>query len=308
MQLSRFFSYIVLFLAFVASGFAECGGTERWGVKDGTDTDSRPVNLNDIKSISIAQLISIQEPHLPPRDDNETRLSEETHVYRVKARLVKWKEEAGETGDSDYHLVLTDDTLRFTEGRGTPTGHSVIGEIPDPDCLSGAHGNFGNSSPFLPANPTSTLSMRGARNAMNTQFPDAVFDGSWNDGGGIPVEVIGVGYFDPAHGQVGRAPNNIEIHPILSITFSGQQEDVANVRVVAPKTAGLTSLSRGSELSGANTEASPIWQYTMITAESADRLLTSANALGTEGWEMVNVAVDANRPDRYLAYLKRLRK
>jgi hypothetical protein len=308
MRMNRFFGYCAVVFIFVASGFAQCGGTERWGVKDGTDTDSRPVDLSDIKSISIAELISIKEPQLPPRDDNETRLPQETHVYRVKARLVKWKEEAGGTGDNDYHLVLTDDTLSFTQGRGKPTGHSFIGEIPDPDCLSGAHGNFGNSSPFLPSNPTSALTIKGARSAMNAQFPDAVFDGSWNDGRSIPVEVTGVGYFDPAHGQVGRAPNNIEIHPILSVSFSGQQEDVANLHVASPNAANIASVSRKSESAGAHPEASPVWQYTMITAESADKLLTSANALGAEGWEMVSVAVDTNRPDRYVAYLKRLSK
>ena len=308
MKENRFLRHVSVFMILCASALAQCGGTERWGVKDGTDTNSRPVDLNDIKAISIAELVSIQEPHLPPRDDNETRLPEETHLYRVKARLVKWKEEAGETGDNDYHLVLTDDTLRFTQGRGTPTGHSFIGEVPDPDCLSGAHGNFGNASPFLPANPTSPLSIRGARNAMNAQFPDAVFDGSWNDGGGTPVEVVGVGYFDPAHGQVGRAPNNIEIHPILSITFSEQQEDVGNLRIAAPNTANVASISRRSEATGAGAEVSPVWQYTMITAESGDKLLTSANALGAQGWEMVGVAVDTNRPDRYVAYLKRLNK
>ncbi|MGB8725515.1 MAG: hypothetical protein WCD15_22365 [Terriglobales bacterium] len=46
----------------------------------------------------------------------------------------------------------------------------------------------------------------------------------------------------------------------------------------------------------------------MITADSADKLLSSANALGAEGWEMISVAVDANRPDRYVGYLKRLMK
>ncbi|MGB8725514.1 MAG: hypothetical protein WCD15_22360 [Terriglobales bacterium] len=170
-------SYVAVVFIFVASGFAQCGGTERWGVKDGTDPSASQVDLSNIKSVSIEELIGIQEPQLPPRNDNETRLPQETHVYRVQARLVKWKEEAGDTGDNDYHLVLTDDTLRFTQSRGKPTGHSFIGEIPDPDCLSGAHGEFGNSSPFLPANPNSHLSIRGARSAIEAQFPNAVFDG-----------------------------------------------------------------------------------------------------------------------------------
>jgi len=307
MQLNRSFSYVVLFVAFVTSGFAQCGGTERWGVKDGTDTDSKPVDLTDIKSISIEELVSIQEPRLPPRNDNETRLPEETHVYRVKARLMKWKEEAGETGDNDYHLVLTDDTLRFTQSRGAPTGHSFIGEIPDPDCLSGAHGDFGTSSPFLPNNPNSHLSIKGARSALESQFPNAVFDGGWNDGGGIPVEVVGVGYFDPAHGQVGRAPNNIEIHPILSISFSEQPENTA-LRMASPSTTNVASAKNSPGRGASEAPAGSGWEYTMITADSTDKLLTSANALGAEGWEMVSVVVDTTRQDRYVGYLKRLKK
>jgi len=290
---------------FASTMFAECGGTERWGVKDGTDPDASHVDLTNITPISIDELIHIQEPHLPPMGDNETRLPQETHVYRVQARLVKWKEEAGETGDSDFHLVLTDDTLKYTKPHGTPTGHSFIGEIPDPDCLAGAHGNFGTSSPFLPVSATAPLSIRGARNAITAQFPDAVLDGGWNDAGGIPVEIIGVDYFDPAHGQVGRAPNNIEIHPILSITFP-EQTDFSLAHAAAPPAAGAHAAASAS--APATTLASAtagVWQYTMISSDSADKLLASANALGAQGWEMVSVAVDTNRPDRYVGYLKR---
>ena len=170
MKMHRLLKYVCLILMLGASGLAQCGGPERWGVKDGTDTDSRPVDLNDIKSISISDLVGIQEPGLPPRTDNETRLPQETHVYKVKARLVKWKEEAGETGDNDYPLVLTDDTLRFTQGRGKPTGHSFIGEIPDPDCLPGANGTFGNTSPFLPTNPNAPLYIAGFSAACSTRL------------------------------------------------------------------------------------------------------------------------------------------
>ena len=35
----------------------------------------------------------------------------------------------------------------------------------------------------------------------------------------LPVTVTGVGFFDPIHGQTGVAPNGIELHPILEITF-----------------------------------------------------------------------------------------
>jgi len=36
----------------------------------------------------------------------------------------------------------------------------------------------------------------------------------------IPVTVMGVGFYDPIHGQEGVAPNGIELHPILEIKFN----------------------------------------------------------------------------------------
>jgi hypothetical protein len=36
----------------------------------------------------------------------------------------------------------------------------------------------------------------------------------------IPVTVTGIGFFDPIHGQEGVAPNGVELHPILEITFN----------------------------------------------------------------------------------------
>ncbi len=312
MRFERLFKQLLMFLLLLlGSAAAQCGGTERWAVKDGTDPKVNQVDLSHIQDVSVQDLIAIAEPNLPSRDDNTTRVvPDETHVYRVQARLVKWKEEAGETGDNDYHLVLTDDTLKYTQPHKKPTGHSLIGEIPDPDCLSGAHGDFGGSSPFLPASSDAQLSIRGARRAIEAQFPDAVFDGGWNDAGGIPVEIIGVSYFDPPHGQVGRAPNNLEIHPILSITFPEQSEFAAVHAAAMTEAHGSTGINRPTRATeaAATGTSGPHWQYTMITANSADKLLASANALGSEGWEMVSVAVDTNRPDRYVGYLKRPRK
>ena len=63
------------------------------------------------------------------------------------------------------------------------------------------------------------LDIRKARRALEQQTPNADVNGGWNDMGGILVEIVGVGFFDRAHGQTGRAPNNLEIHPILSVSF-----------------------------------------------------------------------------------------
>ena len=39
------------------------------------------------------------------------------------------------------------------------------------------------------------------------------------DGSGTTDISTGVGFFDRDHGQTGAAPNNIELHPVLSIRF-----------------------------------------------------------------------------------------
>ena len=95
-----------------------------------------------------------------------------THVYRVRARLIKWKHET----DSDYHLVLTDDPLRYTDDSAgvQATGHSVIGEIPDQNCVSGAHATFGTSTPFQSG-------ISAARSSLDQQFPNADQSGAWNE-------------------------------------------------------------------------------------------------------------------------------
>jgi hypothetical protein len=295
-------TFAVLVCNFIA--FGQCGGTERWAVKDGTDPGAQQIDFQNPVDIAIPELLALPEPSRPAQGDNTTRIvPNETQLYRVQARLVQWRKEAGDRGDSDFHLVLTDSTLDFTPGKKQPTGHSFVGEIPDPDCLAGANGTFGTSSPFLPSDPNATLSIRTARQALEGQFPDADLEGGWNDAGGIPVEVIGVGFYDFPHGQVGRAPNNLEIHPILSISFPSQVPPAFQ-----PATVGHAPAGTSHPVPAKATPTVGQWDYTMISAASAELLLSSANKLGKEGWEMVGFALDTNRRSRYVGYLKKPHK
>ncbi|HKV26063.1 MAG TPA: hypothetical protein VJN93_15825 [Candidatus Acidoferrum sp.] len=203
-----------LSLFWAYSGAAQCGGEERWAVKDGTDASADQVKFSNVVNETLAALIQRKEPKLPA--DNTTRIvPQETSVVQLQARLIQWKLEA----DSDYHLVLTDDTLQFTPAGGKPTGHSLIGEIPDPNCLSGSHDDFGTQSPFVQIAGNPPMGIATARQQLNEAFPNADLTGGWNDAGGARVEIIGVTFYDPPHGQVSRAPNNLELHPIVSIKF-----------------------------------------------------------------------------------------
>src|ERR1700704_5547669 len=80
---------LTLFLAATAAA-QNCGGKERWGPKDGTDQQAPNIDLTNITSEAVTDLVSIPQPQLP--GDNTTRIvPDEMHVYRVRARLVKWK-------------------------------------------------------------------------------------------------------------------------------------------------------------------------------------------------------------------------
>jgi len=149
--------------------------------------------------------------------------------------------------------------------------------VPDPSCFSGSDGSFGSQTPFADA-------ITSARQTIDQRFPNADQSGKWNDGADAQVEITGIGFFDRPHKQTGRAPNNIEIHPILSIRFLEQPSPTPSPQ---PSPTGDQ------------------WEYQMISAANATDLLNQANAQGTQGWELAGVAVDTSRPDKYVGFLKR---
>lgn len=157
-------------------------GKERWSVKTGCDPDAAAVPLAP-RPTTIAQLRAIPAPSRLPN----TRIpSAEEAVYTVSATLTGYKEEA----DGDYHLVLADEH-----------GQTMIAEIPNP-------GFVGIGSPFL----------KGIVASRST------FDAHFAPSGRlqpvrVPVSVTGVAFLDRIHGQDGVAPNGIELHPVLSISF-----------------------------------------------------------------------------------------
>ncbi len=191
--------------------YAQCGGTERWFVKVGTDPDAVKIDLNTIIPISVQGLNNL--PKLQgtvPRGDNKIRLDAETVVYQVKGRLVLFKFE----DDNDFHLVITDDSLSYTPGGpgtdGLETGTSFIAEIPDPNCVAAKKGD-----PSVPSRFADKL--KDARMKFETKFPGGT--GADTNLGGIPVTITGILFYDRAHHQTGRAVNGVELHPILNISF-----------------------------------------------------------------------------------------
>src|SRR5258706_1104707 len=171
-------------------------GVERWSVKVGTDADVNLVDLNNPVRAFIPDLGAIPAPADPPGPPLNNRVvPTETTVYVVNATMPLYKKEA----DVDYHMVLQDDN-----------GHTIIAEIPNPACV------VSSTSPRVLLPSPLAAGIANARAKFDARFNATTFFQTAN----IPVQVTGVGFFDFIHGQTGVAPNGIELHPVLDITFT----------------------------------------------------------------------------------------
>src|SRR3990172_7493102 len=196
---------------FVRLSYAQCGGEERWAVKMGADPGAGQVQIQSPQVTTLHDLVQIPRPTLPT--DDFTRTVQERSVWVLKGRLVKFKQETGKTGDSDFHLVISDETLLYSPGgaKSTASPHSIIAEVPDPACVGGRDGSVTGPSLFQ-------SQLVSVRDKFVQRFPNS--HSSWNDAGGIAVRLTGVAFFDRPHGQVGRAPKGLELHPLLAIEFN----------------------------------------------------------------------------------------
>ena len=172
---------VILLMAF--SLHAQCG-VERWSIKTGTDSGASSINLGSYVSTTIYNMLQSAHPATLPAN---SRISpRETTQYQLSGTLTKYAKE----GDSDYHLVIQDGA-----------GRTMIVEIPAPNCV-------GAGSPFGPG-------VANARRQFDARFTATTSFKTTS----TPVTVRGVGFWDFLHGQTGVAPNGIEIHSVLNITF-----------------------------------------------------------------------------------------
>ena len=157
-------------------------GAERWAIKTGTDSQAGMVSLASQVS-SIVQLSAVTPP---PNISTSVRYPLELLTYRLKnVTLTTVKMET----DSDYHLVISDGT------------HTMIAEIPYPGCV-------GPGSPFA-------CFITHARGAIDAQINVTSTPKTPN----LTISIVGVGMFDFDHSQLGKAPNGVELHPVLGICF-----------------------------------------------------------------------------------------
>jgi len=162
-------------------------GTERWAVKTLTDPAAGAVALTPIAT-TVATLRAIPAPAPLP----VTRAPQELHAYQVHVVVLGWKREA----DQDLHIVIAD---------AASPDRTMIVEIPSASCT-------------LRTAPPLRDRIATARAAALLRFgtPTAAFKRLRPP---VPATITGVGFFDLLHGQTGVAPNGIELHPVLGISF-----------------------------------------------------------------------------------------
>lgn len=183
---TRLMTMVFIFILYSCSKLNEqqpaCTNKDRWDVKTLSDQNGATVNFNS-ELISISNLISIPETAVVKADS--PRFGIEFKTYTINCHIREYKLST----DGDYHLVLQD--------LADPS-ITMIGEIPDPYCETVKQSIRFNQITQARTDFKNSLLVTG-------QVDTSIYT------------ITGIAFYDKVHGQLGAAPNAIEIHPILSI-------------------------------------------------------------------------------------------
>jgi hypothetical protein len=171
-------------------------GIERWQIKTAADPGAEGVltKANAPVKATVEELAALPRPSSGlqgEQAENARSTPIEQTVYVVTATMTSMKHEV----DGDYHLVL----------QGS-RGATIVAEIPSPDCYSGDNTEVPNDFQTARGVVDSVTNLPSGQNPPLSRLRTSV-----------PVTVTGVGFFDLPHGQMGMAPNGLELHPVLKI-------------------------------------------------------------------------------------------
>jgi hypothetical protein len=155
---------------------------ERGPVKEGSDADRYKVGST--LSANVAQMRIRPKPSSYPKNNRVT--STELHGWSITAYLKQYKQES----DGDIHLVIEDGA-----------GRTMIAELPYGSCV--------------PSTSRWRTQIASARAAFARAYSAST---SWKYTHRL-MDLHGIGYMDPLHGQTGVAPNGVELHPVTYIYF-----------------------------------------------------------------------------------------
>ena len=180
-------------------------GVERWDVKTGTDEAAASVDLG---AAVVAKIDSLRRLSAPALIEVRTPRGVEERVARDlrDVRLVCVKHE----DDRDDHLVVEerdDPVIEPSEDRGckqlhdAPSLRTMVVEVPDPACMPDGHPWRERIAAVRALVDRETHPEARARRVNRI------------------VSLRGVTFFDVLHGQLGVAPNGVELHPVVAMCF-----------------------------------------------------------------------------------------
>lgn len=161
-----------------------CGGEERWEQKVLIDPEAQDIHEKPIVT-TIEELQKI-DTKLPENkyQEGKPRMEIEKQVYTIKNCFIT---DILRENDNDLHLVIEDGDKKHP--------HTMIAEIPDVECPQAKESEWAGNYQEV-----RELILDHSENYRHFMFT-----------------ISGVLFVDKSHGQTGRAPNGIEIHPITRI-------------------------------------------------------------------------------------------
>ncbi len=178
--------YVLLFVAGAekiggSDSDDKCGGEERWEQKVLVDNGADSIS-EFYEETTIEELHQINtKTEANKYKKGRPRMEIEKQIYKIRHCFIT---DVLRENDNDLHLVIEDGH-----------GNTMIAEIPDADCPVAKESDWSGNYEEV----RKTM-LKYANNYRHYLFT-----------------VTGPLFVDKSHGQTGRAPNNIEIHPILEL-------------------------------------------------------------------------------------------
>ena len=320
-------------------------GQERWSVKTGTDSDAGRVNLSSPQNTTIDQLIALTPPSPIPAANRFAPTEETVFVVSATLTDYKLEGGAKGDSDYHLvlehqgHTMVAEIPSPACVGAGSPFAARIANARAEFDAhftattsfqtanvpvqVTGvgffdfAHGQHGAAPNIIELHPILDIAFSAPDGGSDFSLSLAPSTVALIQGGSSSVTIstatTGGGTGTPTL-TVSGTPSGIsfQITPTgpgkatLSLTAS-QAAATGSFPLTVTGTAGGKSHSQTAQLNVSQFSTVPPqqWEYQVITANSENDVVTQANTLGAEEWELVGVAKVPGNTNTWRAFFKR---
>ncbi|PYT96211.1 MAG: hypothetical protein DMG38_24655 [Acidobacteria bacterium] len=320
-------------------------GKERWSVKTGTDSDAGTVNLSSPQSTTIGQLISLTPPNPIPMANRFAPTETTVFVVNATLTDYKLEGGAkGDSDyhlvlkDDQGHTMVAEIPFPGCVGAGSPFAAQIanaraefdgqftattsfqtanvpvqvtgVGFFDFPHGQHGAAPNIIELHPVLDiaftssgTSPDFTLSLAPSTVTLIQGGSSSVTISTTMTGGATGSPTLTVSGTPP--GISAQITTTGPGKATLALTAS-QVAATGSFPLTVTGTAGGKSHSQTAQLSVSPFWSVPSqWEYQVITANSENDVITQANTLGAEEWELVSVVKVPGTTNSWRAFFKR---